>query len=124
MKERYKSIVDMFAKKIRSGDIPSGTRLPTHRALSAREHISLATATRVYSELEAMGLVSGETGRGTFVREIALPYGHGVDQPAVATDVIDLNFNYPSLPKLTLNLYTPSWRCTVIALLTVKTLYT
>lgn len=99
MKERYKSIVDMFAKKIRSGDIPSGTRLPTHRALSAREHISLATATRVYSELEAMGLVSGETGRGTFVREIALPYGHGVDQPAVATDVIDLNFNYPSLPE-------------------------
>ncbi len=88
MKERYKSIVDMFAKKIRSGDIPSGTRLPTHRALSAREHISLATATRVYSELEAMGLVSGETGRGTFVREIALPYGHGVDQPAVATDVL------------------------------------
>ncbi|MFF0976538.1 GntR family transcriptional regulator, partial [Proteus mirabilis] len=75
MKARYKSIVDMFANRIRSGDIPSGTRLPTHRALSTQEHISLATATRVYSELEAMGLVSGETGRGTFVREIALPYG-------------------------------------------------
>ncbi|WP_284309709.1 PLP-dependent aminotransferase family protein [Proteus mirabilis] len=97
MKARYKSIVDMFANRIRSGDIPSGTRLPTHRALSTQEHISLATATRVYSELEAMGLVSGETGRGTFVREIALPYGHGIDQHAVATDVFDLNFNYPSL---------------------------
>ncbi|ELB2197076.1 PLP-dependent aminotransferase family protein [Vibrio parahaemolyticus] len=45
-----------------------------------------------------MGLVSGETGRGTFVREISLPYGHGIDQHAVATDVLDLNFNYPSLP--------------------------
>ncbi|HCI5682841.1 TPA: PLP-dependent aminotransferase family protein [Klebsiella variicola subsp. variicola] len=98
MKARYKSIVDIFAKRIRNGDIPSGTRLPTHRALSAQEHISLATATRVYSELEAMGLVSGETGRGTFVRELSLPYGHGVDQHAVATDVLDLNFNYPSLP--------------------------
>ncbi|HAV1789166.1 TPA: PLP-dependent aminotransferase family protein [Enterobacter hormaechei subsp. xiangfangensis] len=98
MKARYKSIVDIFAKRIRNGDIPSGTRLPTHRALSVQEHISLATATRVYSELEAMGLVSGETGRGTFVREISLPYGHGVDQHAVATDVLDLNFNYPSLP--------------------------
>jgi len=98
MKALYKSIVDMFADRIRNGDIPSGTRLPTHRALSAQEHISLATATRVYSELEAMGLVSGETGRGTFVREISLPYGHGIDQHAVATDVLDLNFNYPSLP--------------------------
>lgn len=98
MKARYKSIVDRLADSIRNGELPAGTRLPTHRALSAREHISLATATRVYSELEAMGLVSGETGRGTFVREIALPYGHGIDQHAVATDVLDLNFNYPSLP--------------------------
>lgn len=98
MKARYKSIVDRFANSIRNGELPAGTRLLTHRALSAQEHISLATATRVYSELEAMGLVSGETGRGTFVREIALPFGHGIDQHAVATDVLDLNFNYPSLP--------------------------
>lgn len=98
MKARYKTIVDKFAEMIRSDKIMAGTRLPTHRALSAQERISLATATRVYSELEAMGLVSGETGRGTFVREISLPYGHGIDQQAVATDVLDLNFNYPSLP--------------------------
>lgn len=98
MKARYKSLVDRFADAIRNGEITPGTRLPTHRALSVQERISLVTATRVYRELEAMGLVSGETGRGTFVREISLPYGHGVDQQAVATDVIDLNFNYPSLP--------------------------
>lgn len=97
MKARYKIIVDKLAERIRSGEISSGTRLPTHRKLAAQEHISLATATRVYSELEVMGLVSGETGRGTFVREISLPYGHGIDQHAVATDVLDLNFNYPSL---------------------------
>ena len=60
--------------------------------------MALVTATRVYAELEAMGLVSGEQGRGTFVREIALPPGHGIDQQVVAADVVDLNFNYPSLP--------------------------
>lgn len=97
MKARYKTVVDRYAKNIRRGQIPPGTRLPTHRALSQQEGISLATATRVYSELEAMGLVSGETGRGTFVREISLPPGHGIDQQAVATDVLDLNFNYPSV---------------------------
>lgn len=98
MKARYKGIVDRYAGLIRSAQIPAGARLPTHRTLAAREHISLATATRVYAELEKMGLVSGETGRGTFVREILLPSGQGIDQHAVATDVLDLNFNYPALP--------------------------
>ncbi|EOG1995022.1 PLP-dependent aminotransferase family protein [Klebsiella pneumoniae] len=98
MKARYKAVVDRYAQAIRSGQLPAGSRLPTHRILAAGERISLATATRVYRELEEMGLVSGETGRGTFVRDLSLPPGHGVDQQVVAADVVDLNFNYPSLP--------------------------
>lgn len=84
MKARYKTIVDSYAQAIHRGQLAAGTRLPTHRTLAAAERISLATATRVYRELEAMGLVSGETGRGTFVRDITLPPGHGVDQQALA----------------------------------------
>ncbi|WP_281081499.1 PLP-dependent aminotransferase family protein [Klebsiella quasivariicola] len=99
MKARYKAVVDRYAQAIRSGQLPAGSRLPTHRTLAAEERLSLATATRVYRELEEMGLVSGETGRGTFVRDLSLPPGHGVDQQAVAADVVDLNFNYPSLPE-------------------------
>ena len=96
---RYKPIVDALAAQIRSGRIAAGSQLPTHRALAARERIALVTATRVYAELEAAGLVSREQGRGTFVRDQALPPGHGVDQQAVAGDAIDLNFNYPALPE-------------------------
>ena len=99
MKARYKAVVDRYAQAIRSGQLPAGSRLPTHRTLAAGERISLATATRVSRELEEMGLVSGETGRGTFVRDLSLPPGHGVDQQVVAADVVDLNFNYPSLPE-------------------------
>ncbi|MDB5984516.1 MAG: GntR family transcriptional regulator [Pseudomonas sp.] len=95
---RYKSLVDAFAADIRSGQLLPGTRLPTHRQLAATEGLALVTATRVYAELEAMGLVSGETGRGTFVRETSLPPGLGIDQQNVATGMTDLNFNYPSLP--------------------------
>ncbi|ELP0881887.1 TPA: PLP-dependent aminotransferase family protein [Klebsiella pneumoniae] len=98
MKARYKAVVDRYAQAIRSGQLPAGSRLPTHRTLAAGERLSLATATRVYRELEEMGLVSGETGRGTFVRDLSLPPGHGVDQQVVTADVVDLNFNYPSLP--------------------------
>ncbi len=99
MKARYKAVVDRYAQAIRSGQLPAGSRLPTHRTLAAGERLSLTTATRVYRELEEMGLVSGETGRGTFVRDLSLPPGHGVDQQVVAADVVDLNFNYPSLPE-------------------------
>lgn len=95
---RYKTVVDRFAADIASGALPPGTRLPTHRHLAEQEGLALVTASRVYAELEAMGLISGETGRGTFVRETALPLGHGVDQQAAAVGVLDLNFNYPALP--------------------------
>lgn len=96
---RYKTLVDAFASDIRAGRFPPGGRLPTHRALAAREGIAVVTATRVYAELEAMGLVSREQGRGTFVRDLAVPAGHGIDQQAVAGDAVDLNFNYPVLPE-------------------------
>ncbi|AZD66180.1 DNA-binding transcriptional regulator, MocR family, contains an aminotransferase domain [Pseudomonas chlororaphis] len=95
---RYKQLVDAFAADIRGGALPPGTRLPTHRELAAREGLALVTASRVYAELEAMGLISGETGRGTFVRETALPPGQGIDQQATVAGTLDLNFNYPALP--------------------------
>lgn len=101
MKNRYKSLVDRYAAAIRSGALAAGCQLPTHRQLVVEHGISLATATRVYSELALMGLVSGETGRGTFVRELSLPPGLGVDQHAIAPDMIDLNFNSPALPEQT-----------------------
>ena len=95
---RYKALVDAFVADIRGGRLPPGARLPTHRRLADTEGIAVVTATRVYAELEAMGLVSREQGRGTFVRDLALPAGRGVDQETVAADAVDLNFNYPSLP--------------------------
>ncbi|SAK58137.1 GntR family transcriptional regulator [Caballeronia hypogeia] len=94
---RYKTLVDHLADDIRTGRLRPGTRLPTHRDLAARECVALVTATRVYAELQAMGLVSGETGRGTFVKE-PLPRGQGIDLQAWGTDTVDLSFNNPSLP--------------------------
>jgi DNA-binding transcriptional MocR family regulator len=95
---RYKDVVDALAADIRAGNIAPGTRLPTHRELATREGLALVTATKVYAELAAMGLVSGEAGRGTFVRESSLPSRDDMDKRAFAEDVVDLNFNYPSVP--------------------------
>ncbi|MBT0570366.1 PLP-dependent aminotransferase family protein [Curvibacter sp. CHRR-16] len=99
--QRYKQLVDQFALQIRQGTLPAGKRLPPLRTLAKREGIALVTATRVYAELQAMGLVSGETGRGTFVRDLDLPEGHGSWQKTLSTDALDLSFNYPLLGEET-----------------------
>nr|WP_315593862.1 PLP-dependent aminotransferase family protein [uncultured Cupriavidus sp.] len=96
-RHRYKELVDRFAADIQEGRLRPGTRLPTHRELAASEGLALVTATRVYAELHAMGLVSGETGRGTFVKEV-LPRGHGIDLQPWSDDTVDLRFNNPSMP--------------------------
>ncbi|MDR3005911.1 MAG: PLP-dependent aminotransferase family protein [Acidovorax sp.] len=95
---RYQLVVDRLAAAIRSGQLPAGSRLPTHRQLAAREGLALVTASRVYAELAAMGLVSGETGRGSFVKETALPPGHGLDIPPAPAGSMDLSFNMPTQP--------------------------
>jgi len=98
---RYKSLVDQLAQQIRTGQLPAGTRLPTHRKLAALHGLALVTATRVYAELQTMGLVSGEAGRGTFVKDLSLPLGLGVDYPAQDPGHADLTFNSPLIPGQT-----------------------
>ncbi|GAB7542022.1 aminotransferase-like domain-containing protein [Cupriavidus sp. 8B] len=95
---RYKTIMDEIAGRIRAGALPPGTQLPTVRALMKQHGIALATASRIYKELESIGLVVGETGRGTFVRDTSLPRGLGMEQHPARFGAVDLTFNYPSLP--------------------------
>ena len=94
---RYKHVVDALAADIRSGRLRPASRQPTHRALAQTHGLALATASRVYAELEAIGLVVGETGRGTFVRDQSYPRGLGADLATPAASAIDLSFNYPSV---------------------------
>jgi DNA-binding transcriptional regulator YhcF (GntR family) len=59
---------------VQAGTEPKpGDRLPSVRALMQMHGLALATAARVYDELESVGLVVGECGRGTFVRDLTLP---------------------------------------------------
>ena len=96
---RYKSLVDELARKIRAGKLAPGTRLPTHRELATEHGMALATATKVYTELIQMGLISGETGRGTFVRDLSSPPGDGQTLIPLRPGMIDLGFNYPASPN-------------------------
>lgn len=60
--------------------------------------VALATAQRVIAELAAAGLVVGEVGRGTFVRDASLPRGSGLEHAPAGLGITDLTFSYPTLP--------------------------
>ncbi len=65
---RYRAIADALQEDIDAGRLEGGARLPTHRELAWRLGVTVGTITRAYVEAERRGLVSGEVGRGTFVR--------------------------------------------------------
>lgn len=94
---RYAHLVDLFAEKIRDGSLAAGEKLPSVRSMTQLHGIALATAHRVYSELESAGLVVGEVGRGTFVRDLSVHRPSDLRQRAVSSS-IDLSFNYPTTP--------------------------
>lgn len=91
---KYMQLAEMIAKTIHDGTLAPGSKMPTHRAFADKFDVALATATRVYGELERRGVVIGEAGRGTFVRDTGVPLTLGIHQTA-ATEQIDLVFNMP-----------------------------
>ena len=92
---RYLAIAAALAEDIDGGALAVGQRLPTHRDLAWRLGVTVGTVTRAYAEAERRGLIAGEVGRGTFVREpllLGLPEPKG-DGPS--SDFIDLSYNFP-----------------------------
>ncbi|WP_412542134.1 PLP-dependent aminotransferase family protein [Longispora sp. K20-0274] len=91
----YRDIADAVAADIAAGRLRPGDRLPTQRAF-AREHgLAPSTVHRVYGELARRGLVTGEVGRGTYVRAAGhpAPLGEPADQP------VDLELSVPAVPE-------------------------
>jgi DNA-binding transcriptional MocR family regulator len=84
----------MLSTAIQEGKLAPGSKLPTHRAFAEQFSVALATATRAYGELERRGMIVGEAGRGTYVRDLGLPTTLGVRQTA-SDGLIDLVFNMP-----------------------------
>ncbi len=92
---RYRAIADAIADDIRMGRLPPGHRLPTHRELAWTLGVTVGTVTRAYKEVTARGLVDGEIGRGTFVRERRTHgWGRSADDPA---GPIDFGLNFPPM---------------------------
>jgi DNA-binding transcriptional MocR family regulator len=66
---RYLALADAIDRAIDQGELKPGDRLPTHRALANHLGVTIGTITRGYQEAQRRGLITGEVGRGSFVRE-------------------------------------------------------
>jgi DNA-binding transcriptional regulator YhcF (GntR family) len=65
----YLQVIQDIKRKIISGQLPLGSKLPSSRELAIQYQINPNTAARVYNEMEAMGLSFTRRGIGTFVVE-------------------------------------------------------
>src|SRR5262245_21265372 len=65
---RYIVIATAIAQAIDSGELPPGTQLPPQRDLAESLGVTVGTVTRAYALVSEKNLVTGEVGRGTFVR--------------------------------------------------------
>ena len=70
---RYQAIADAIAAAVADGEFEPGDRLPPQRELAYRLGVTVGTVSRAYSLAERKGLLSGEVGRGTFVRDRQIP---------------------------------------------------
>jgi DNA-binding transcriptional MocR family regulator len=82
----YLAIADQLARDLDAGKLKPGDRLPTHRDLAWKLGVTVGTVTRAYAEAERRGLIAGEVGRGTYIRE------RGADAPAAAPPLADDGF--------------------------------
>jgi DNA-binding transcriptional MocR family regulator len=91
---RYRAIADSLARDLAAGVLRPGTRLPTHRDLAERLGVTVGTVSRAYAEAARRGLVSGEVGRGTFVRGA----GGAGEENGGEEGPVDLGQNHPPDP--------------------------
>ncbi len=95
---KYLRIADALAEDIYAGRLSIGERLPTHRDLAWELGVTVGTVSRAYAEAERRGLLTGEVGRGSYVRSGARSQAT-LAMPDIAGPArIELGINRPPTP--------------------------
>ncbi|MDO8586723.1 MAG: GntR family transcriptional regulator [Armatimonadota bacterium] len=63
----YAQVTEQVKWAVTSGRLKRGEQLPTVRQLAVELRVNPNTVARAYAELERMGLIATQRGRGTFV---------------------------------------------------------
>jgi GntR family transcriptional regulator len=77
----YRQIMRQIEEAIAGGRLKPGDKLPSHRDLAEQIVVAPLTVKKSYDELEALGFIETQRGRGTFVCA-TLPPVNRADQKA------------------------------------------
>lgn len=92
----YTQLAQDIQRRIRSGALPPGARLPTVRELAVQLGVTRLTVHTAYSELQSGGWVEATVGRGTFVSapsetiSVQTDYGRDLSTPSILNDMVRL----------------------------------
>jgi DNA-binding transcriptional MocR family regulator len=89
----YRAIAEAIADDIAAGRLAEQSRLPPHRDLAHKLGVTTGTVSRAYAELARRRLISGEVGRGSFVRAAGRPTLRAQDDAPAG---VDLSRNEPA----------------------------
>ncbi|HEY4030384.1 MAG TPA: GntR family transcriptional regulator [Caulobacteraceae bacterium] len=67
----YVQLRDQILQAVRAGTLEPGERLPTMRQVAVALKVDLNTVRHAYDELERLGALTLERGRGSFVSEMS-----------------------------------------------------
>jgi DNA-binding transcriptional MocR family regulator len=88
---KYQALLDALQADIDTGVLAPGTRLPAQRDIANQLGIAIGTVSRAYALAEQRGMVSGEVGRGTFVRRREADVQEGATDEGDDPELIDLS---------------------------------
>ncbi|TQM71152.1 GntR family transcriptional regulator [Actinomadura hallensis] len=84
---KYVRILEALQERIQNGTYPVGERLPSETALVQEFAVSRPTVVRALNDLELLGWIEREHGRGSFVK--ARPAGEAEERPRMGLAVLD-----------------------------------
>ncbi|MFE3173604.1 GntR family transcriptional regulator [Amycolatopsis sp. NPDC059090] len=87
---QYEKAADEILRRIRSGRLGPGDKLPTHRVLADELGVAVGTLQRALGELEKQGWVTSRPTVGVFVNGIPEGYVKPVTLEQLAQEVADL----------------------------------
>src|SRR3974390_126206 len=93
---RYRAIADALLEDVQSGRLPTGSRLPSQRRLAYRIGGTGGRFSGAYAEVQRLGVIDGQIGRGSYVRGPSNPDSRLIHGYAQHEDVVDLSLSYPA----------------------------
>lgn len=97
---RYLALASAISQAIESGELQPGAQLPPQRDLARKLNVTVGTVGRAYNIVKERQLLSGQVGRGTFVREAAMEEGMLSALPERQPGTIDFACFSLSVPGL------------------------